>query len=55
MQILLCPLKALSRLMMAINESEEDPELPGIRVCCAYQFKPIFSQMETCCLQLLYV
>lgn len=30
--------------MMAINESEEDSELSGIRVCCAYQFKPILSQ-----------
>jgi len=44
MQILLCPLEVLSRLMMAVNESEIDSELPGIQVYCAYQFKSIFSQ-----------
>lgn len=44
MQILLCPLEVLSRLMMAVNESEEDCELPGIQVYCTYQFKSIFSQ-----------
>lgn len=43
MQILLCPLEVLSRLTMAINESE-DSELPGIQVYCAYQFKSIFSR-----------
>lgn len=30
--------------MMAVNESEEDSELPGIQVHCAYQFKSIFRQ-----------
>lgn len=44
MQILLCPLEALSRLMMAVNESEDDSELPGIQTYCAYRFKSIFSQ-----------
>lgn len=44
MQILLWPLEVLSRLMMVVSESEEDSELPGIQVHCAYQFQSIFSQ-----------
>lgn len=44
MQIVLYPWEVLPRLIMAVNESEEDSELPGIQVHCAYQFKSIFRQ-----------
>lgn len=46
MQVLLCPLEVLSRLMMVVNESEEDFELPGIQVYLAYQSKTIFSLLS---------
>lgn len=46
MQVLLCPLEVLSRLMMVINESEEDSELSGIQVYLAYQSKAIFSLLS---------
>lgn len=46
MQVLLCPLEVLSRLMMVVNESEEDSELPGIQVYLAYRCKTIFSLLS---------
>lgn len=46
MQVLLCPLEVLSRLMMVVNESEEDSELPGIQVYLAYRCKSIFSLLS---------
>lgn len=45
MQVLLCPLEVLSRLMTFVNESE-DCELPGIQVYLAYQCKTILSLLS---------